>query len=251
MKILAIYGAGGLGREVYVLARKVNAVSSRWKEFFFIDDNLSDSQCNGLPVYKLDSILEKVPELEVAVGIGEPEVRELLYRRLKTYGISLATILHPGVYVDETSRVGDGVIACEGVILSCNVNIGNNVYLQPHALIGHDTVVGSHSVIGGNAFISGTNRIKDRVYFGFNSGTKENISVGNDVICSAGAVVFRDLPDEVIAVGNPARIMKRNERHRVFKKSINDENHLPCGGGYSYQLNNKTVLFFNMWEAVQ
>ena len=35
--------------------------------------------------------------------------------------------------------------------------------------------------------------------------------------CSAGAIVFRDLPDEVIAVGNPARVMKKNEERRVFR----------------------------------
>ena len=59
--------------------------------------------------------------------------------------------------------------------------------------------------------------IGDRVFMGFLSGTKDHISVGNDVIISAGSIVFKDLPDETIVVGNPARIMKKNEDKRVFK----------------------------------
>lgn len=217
MKVLGIYGAGGLGREVHMLAKRVNTVVYRWKEIVFIDDKLFGSQCNGLPVYCFEDVVDKFPELEVVVGIGEPEIRGVLYRKLKDNSVSLATILHPGVYVDDTTRIGEGVVVCEGALLSCNVIIGNNVYLQPYATIGHDSTIGDHSLIGRGTSINGTSKIGERVCFGFNSGTKENLNIGNDVICSAGAIVFRDLPDEVIAVGNPARIVKKNEEHRVFK----------------------------------
>ena len=36
--ILGIYGAGGLGREVYELANVINSYNNRWDEIFFIDD---------------------------------------------------------------------------------------------------------------------------------------------------------------------------------------------------------------------
>jgi len=49
------------------------------------------------------------------------------------------------------------------------------------------------------------------------AGTTDHIQIGNDVIISAGASVFKDVPDEAVAVGNPARIMKKNDQKRVFK----------------------------------
>ena len=101
--------------------------------------------------------------------------------------------------------------------ITSNFVIRHNVYIQPHAVIGHDIQIGRHTVVGSNCQIGGADVIGERVFMGFLSGTKDHICVGNDVIISAGAIVFKDLPDEVIAVGNPARIMKNNSEKRVFK----------------------------------
>jgi acetyltransferase-like isoleucine patch superfamily enzyme len=46
---------------------------------------------------------------------------------------------------------------------------------------------------------------------------KQGLSVGGDSIVGMGAVVCKSVPDEVVAVGNPARIVRKNEEHRVFK----------------------------------
>lgn len=217
--ILAIYGAHGLAQEVYIIAKKINMIENKWEKVVFIDDINDISTVQGKKVYKFDNLIEQYnkSELEIVVAVGEPAVRELMYSKVKAIGIKLATLVHPGVYIDETTQIGEGVVICEGVTITCNVIIGNNSYIQPHAVIGHDIVIGQHSVIGSNSQIGGVDKIGDRVYMGFLSGTKDHISIGNDVIISAGAIVFRDLPDSVIAVGNPARIMKTNEEKKVFK----------------------------------
>ncbi len=46
---------------------------------------------------------------------------------------------------------------------------------------------------------------------------RQGISIGNDTIVGMGSVVHRDIPNDVIALGNPARPMKKNEEHRVFR----------------------------------
>ena len=158
--------------------------------------------------------------LEIIIGVGEPAVREAMYNKVKRNKIPLITLIHPGVYIDETVRLGEGVVICEGVTITSNIVIGENSYIHPHAAIGHDVTIGRHSVIGTNSQVGGSNRIGDRAYMGFLSGTKEGLTVGNDVICSAGAIIFRDMPDGVIAVGNPARIMKRNEGKGVFQGGV-------------------------------
>ena len=214
--VLGIYGAGGLGREVYILAKKINQNRSRWTEIVFIDDANNITEMQGKRVLTLSAIVQEYSELEVVIAVGEPSVREILYKRVKEHDISLATVIHPQIYIDETTKIGDGVVICEGVTITCDVTIGDNSYIQPHAVIGHDISIGMHTVISANCHIGGTNKIGNRVYMGFLSGTKEHLTIGNDVICSAGAIVFRDMPDEVIAVGNPARIMKKNEEKKVF-----------------------------------
>ena len=214
--VLGIYGAGGLGREVYILAKKINNLKHCWDEIVFIDDVNDISEIQGKKVFKFVDLIKEHLNLEIVIGVGEPSVRQAMFNKVKEYNNNLATLIHPGIYIDETTTIGEGVIICEGVTITCDVIINDNAYIQPHAVIGHDITIGKHSVIGSNCQIGGRCKIGDRVFMGFLSGIKEDITVGNDVICAAGAIVFRDLQDEVIAVGNPARIMKKNEEKRIF-----------------------------------
>ncbi len=214
--VLGIYGYGGLGREVYVIANKISRMEKRWDEIIFIDDAAETLDAADASVYSFLEAKEKFSELEIVIGVGEPSVRAILFDKVKNEGIKIATLIHPDVYIDSTTVIGEGTVICEGVTITCDVKLGCNTYIQPHAVIGHDISVGNHSVIGANCQIGGQNHIGERTYMGFLSGTKEGLTIGNDVICSAGAIVFRDLPDAVIAVGNPARIMKKNENKRVF-----------------------------------
>lgn len=217
--ILAIYGAHGLAQEVYIIAKKINKEQKRWNDFVFIDDVNDIDTVQGKRVFKLEALLKEyeINDVEAVIAVGEPALRETLYRKVKAHNIKIATLIHPGVYIDETTLIGEGAVICENATITCNVSIGDNSYIQPHTIIGHDIKIGRHTVIGAGVQIGGANMIGDRVYMGFLSGTKEKLSIGNDTICSAGAIVFRDLPEGVIAVGNPARIMKNNEDKKVFK----------------------------------
>jgi sugar O-acyltransferase, sialic acid O-acetyltransferase NeuD family len=217
--LLAIYGAHGLAREVYIIAKKINNIQHKWSEYCFIDDVNEIAELNGIKVYKFSELIQQKDknDVEVVIAVGEPSLRSFMYHKVKEEGIRLATLIHPGVYIDETTTVGEGTVIAEGVTITANIEIGANTYVQPHAVIGHDIKIGQHTVIGSNCQIGGGDKIGDRVFMGFLSGVTDHISIGSDVIISAGAIVFRELPEGVIAVGNPARIMKRNENKKVFK----------------------------------
>ena len=216
---LAIYGAGGLAKEVYIIAQKINKESHRWDEFIFIDDINDISELRGCKVYRFCDFLkiESKETVEFIIGVGEPTIRELLYNKVKENDFKVTTLIHPGVYIDDTTKINEGVVICEGVTITCDIIIGSNSYIHPHVVVGHGIHIGMHTVIGSNSQIGGDNIIGDRVFMGFLSGSREKITIGNDVIVSAGGIVFKNLPDAVIAVGNPARIMKINDSKRVFK----------------------------------
>lgn len=214
--VLGVYGASGLGREVRVLAKKINAVSGRWERIVFIDDNEEIKSVQGVEVHSLADTKEIYHDLEVVIAVGEPEIRRILYNKLANEGVPLGTVIHPNSYIDGSAKIGKGSVIGEYAVISSCVDIGENVFVHPHVIIGHDTVVGKHSMIGGNSAISGHCSIGERVYMGFLSGLKQGLKIGDGVICSAGAIVFRDVEDEMIVVGNPGRVVKRNEKKRVF-----------------------------------
>ena len=55
---LAIYGAGGLGREVYDLAIRINAKKNKWNDIYFIDDVSEVDNILGVKVYKFEDSIK-------------------------------------------------------------------------------------------------------------------------------------------------------------------------------------------------
>lgn len=217
--VLGIYGAGGLGQEVLTLAIQINMANNVWDKFVFIDDNPDIAPViKDVTVLKFDEYCIKYDtnQSEICVAVGEPFVRELIAKRICERFYSLAILVYPGVYVSESIEIGDGTIIHNGVSLSCDICIGKNVYIQPHAVIGHDNVIGNNSVISTFVVIGGNCHIGSNAYIGLHVPIKEGLTIGNNSIVGMGAVVCRDIPDNVIALGNPARPMKNNESKRVF-----------------------------------
>ncbi len=219
MRVLGIYGAGGLGREVLELAEIINMEEKRWDEFIFIDDGDIPDIINNCKVYKYIKAKECFSSaLEVVIGIGEPVTREKLFEKLNNDGIVTPTLIHPDVYIPKSTKIGPGVIIQYGCFISCNVIIDNYTYINPQCNIGHDDIIEEGCMIAGFSNIAGVVHIGKWTYLGLSAAIKQTINIGNHVIVSMGAIVQRDVPDNMIIMGNPARIIARNEDGRVFSR---------------------------------
>jgi sugar O-acyltransferase (sialic acid O-acetyltransferase NeuD family) len=215
--ILGIIGAGGLARELLELAKIINSSEKRWDDFVFIDVKPGDD-VNGVNVISYEQALEKFSgELEATVGIGEPATRKRVFGELERDGIEVATLIHPDVYIPNTTTVGKGVTIQMGVFVSCNVTIEDYAIIQPHANIAHDDVLKKGSTVSAFCNLGGNVTIGEYAYLGLSACVKQGLSVGGDSIVGMGAVVCESVPNEVVAFGNPARIEKKNKEHRVFK----------------------------------
>lgn len=216
---LGIYGAGGQGRELLVLAQIINSSSSRWDDIFFIDDSKEpDIICNK-QVLSFKSIIEKYgcDDLEIVIAVGEPSRRCILREKVKDTGYKLTSLVHPSVIIPEGTNIGEGTVICCNCFVSCNVTIGDNVLIQPLASIAHDSFIGSDTVISTFVCIAGGCTIGNETYIGMNVPVREKVVIGNQSIIGMGSVVTKDIPDKVIAYGYPARVKKENTNHKVFK----------------------------------
>jgi sugar O-acyltransferase (sialic acid O-acetyltransferase NeuD family) len=213
-KTLAIYGAGGLGREVLELAKIVD----KWNEIVFIDDINPDRIVSGMQVYDFEKVvsLYKNAEIEFIIGVGEPNVRKILFDKVKSHNYAFTTLIHPSVFISESTIIGEGCVISENAFISCDIKIERNVYLQPMASIGHDTEISNHCVISTFATLAGECKIGECTYIAMSVPVKEKISIGSGSVIGMGSVVLRDIPDNVVAMGNPARAMKMNETGKVF-----------------------------------
>lgn len=223
---LFIYCAGGFGKEIMDLAERINLFEKKWDTISFIDDIRLESQTYGKFLFNFEQVLSEnsLDSFEVSISNGEPYVRKMLYEKLKANNIAVATLIDKSAIVSRTATLDEGVIIPAYCFVSSSAEIKHNVALDTGTLVGHDTTIFENCSISSAVNIAGNCTIYANTYIGMGSQVKQGVTIGSGTIIGMGSVVYNNIPDGVIALGNPARTVKANSDKRVFGKSNSNPN---------------------------
>jgi sugar O-acyltransferase (sialic acid O-acetyltransferase NeuD family) len=212
MKNLVLFGASPFGDEIAQMFRDINARTHEWNIVGFLDDNasLTGSVRNGAPVLGNRAWLDGVDisGLWFVCCIGSPKAREKVVTDLNLRGVHFAVGIHPTVVMSDSVEVGAGSIITAGNILTTNIKIGNHVILNLACTVGHQTLMEDYVTVNPGANISGNVTLRQGSYIGTNATVLEKITVGANSIVGACAVINKDLPANVTAVGVPGKVIK-------------------------------------------
>ena len=208
---MIIIGAKGFAKEVLEVLHQLNDIDNL---VFYDDVNIDMPEI----LYDRFAIIKSISEAQeyfntidnrFTIGIGNPILRKKLYDKFTAMGgkfvstisssssigsydveIGFGSNILSGSIFSNSSRIGMGCIIYYNVIITHDCKVGDFVELSPNAILLGNVEVGSYSRIGSNATIL------------------PNIKIGKNVLVGAGSVVTKDLPDNCVAAGIPARIIK-------------------------------------------
>jgi sugar O-acyltransferase (sialic acid O-acetyltransferase NeuD family) len=205
-----VYGAGGHGKVVADIL-----ISNKEKRFAgFVDDRerLTGTEVIGYPVLGNGDWLPKQKSkhpVAVVWGVGNNCRRRQLAQCFRGSDIQILTAIHRAAVVAVSAELGRGTVVMGGAAINSEARIGEGVIVNTGAIVEHDVEIGDYAHVSPNASLGGASRLGPVSHLGLGAVILPGVSVGSESIIGAGAVVLRDLPSEIVAVGVPARILRR------------------------------------------
>lgn len=208
MKDIAIFGAGGLGREIYLLIKKLNQKKNEWNLIGFFDDSESlDLVGSTIPVKHLGSTreLNEYPqELALVIAVGTPDVIETVFRKIKNTNIYYPNIIaNDSIIYDENMVLGQGNVITSGCIFTDNVTIGNFNVFNLKTSVGHDVKIGNFNVFSPNVAVSGKVSIDSNNFFGLNSSIVQGKKIGSGNKIGASTLIIKNIKSNEFYFGVP------------------------------------------------
>lgn len=210
MTRVLIIGAGGHGQ---VVADALLSCASQDKQIElagFVDDapGLAGRKLLGVSVLGTIDQAASVPHDAVVVGIGDNAARARVYTQLALQGERFATVIHPRATVAPSATIAPGTVVFAGAVINTGADVGPNVIVNTGATVDHHARIAAHAHLAPGVHLGGTVTLGEGVFLGVGVNVIPNRTIGAWTTVGAGATVIRDLPDRVIAVGTPARIIK-------------------------------------------
>jgi sugar O-acyltransferase (sialic acid O-acetyltransferase NeuD family) len=211
---MLIVGAKGFAKEVLEVVHQIDQLEN----LVFFDDvnyDVKGSLYRKFPILKTTeeaSSYFNTIDNRFTIGIGNPILRKKLYDKFISLGGVFTSTISPLASIGHYgNHIGIGSNIMTGTVITSDVHIEKGTLINLNCTIGHDSIISKFVELSPGVHISGNCTIGDYSVLGTNACVLPKLTIGKNVIIGAGSVVTKDLPDNCVAVGTPAKIIKELE----------------------------------------
>jgi sugar O-acyltransferase (sialic acid O-acetyltransferase NeuD family) len=210
---MVIIGVKGLAKELLQIVEEYNNAKNL---VFFDDINLDEPTL----LYDKYSVLRTEEEVinhfrsdnRFILGLGSPKLRGKLYKRFKAIGGELFNIIDRTTTIGLYVTLGEGLTLMSGVKISNGVKIGKGLLAYYDSIITHDVEIGDFVELSPGCKLLGHVKIGDQVHVGAGAIILPRLQIGEGSIIGAGAVVTKDVESYTVLVGNPAKVLEKENK---------------------------------------
>lgn len=210
------------------------ALVGTYKVVGYLDDTVAVGTVRrGLPVLgcfsEAATICADRAVNKIVIAIGDNWWRRKVYSRLNSEypgHLSFPIIQHPMAVVSASAKIGQGTVVHAGAHIGPGSRVGEFCIINTLASIDHDCTMNDFSSVAPGVSTGGLVQIGECSAIGVGACISDRISIGHDTVVGAGAVVIRDIPDLVVAYGNPAMVQRARVEGEKYVKSLKDSDPL-------------------------
>lgn len=202
----------------------------------FYDDNLNNSKkiIHGVPVLGIfnDLLTEKSKNNidHIFCPIGDNVIRYKYLKILTEFGYDIPNFVHKSVIIDPETIIGKGVYLLPGVIVMPHARIKDFVIISMGSKIAHHTVIEEGAFISTGVNVGANVLVERKAFLGISSTVMTGVKrIGKNAVVGCGAVVIRDVKENDVVAGVPAKVLKKktsnldhNNNSATYHLYIND-----------------------------
>jgi sugar O-acyltransferase (sialic acid O-acetyltransferase NeuD family) len=210
---MIVVGAKGFAKEIL----EILAQRAELDNLFFFDNVSEDNPdllYNRFPVLRnMDQVrktFEHTGDSRYTLGLGNPIFRYSLNSLFAGVGGTLISTISPKVDIGSFgTTIGPGCNILSGTIITNDVTLSVGCLINPACGISHDSTLGDFVQLSPGVRITGNCVIGNYTVLGTNAVVLPKVRIGQNVMVGAGAVVTKNVPDNVMVAGVPAVVKKK------------------------------------------
>lgn len=206
MKKIVLIGNGGHSKVIQAMVHRTEG----YELAGILDDSIAKYYKDNNVFYDNTDNLAKYKDCySFVIAIGDNYIRESLIKDKNLTDDNFTSIIDANAIIPPDVTIGTGTVIMPGVVINPGSTIGKHSIVNTRAVVEHDNTLGDFVHISPNVTLAGTVNVKDFVHVGSGATVIPNRTVNQNSVIGAGAVVTKDIEENSLAVGVPAKIVKR------------------------------------------
>lgn len=204
-RFLIIIGAGGHAVSVAGVA-----IAAGYAVQCFVDPGRGGTALLGFPVVAAIATPSGDTLADVAIAVGDNAVRERLHGELivRYPQLQFPTLVHPSATISFAATLGEGTVVMPGAVVGPAATVGRFCVVNTRASLDHDSVMLDFASLAPAAVTGGAVHIGRRSAVSIGATIKHGLRIGQDSVVGAHSYLHRDLPDNQLAYGVPAQVIR-------------------------------------------
>jgi len=221
MKNIILIGGGNQAHYTIDIIEKQNQYN-----IVGIIDSIHDigSEIHGYEVIgrqeNIKKIVNKYNVFGGVITIGDNFIRYKVAEEILSQisDFNFINAIHPSVIIGKDVEIGKGVVAMAGCIFNPKSKIGNFCFFATGAQVEHDCVFEDYSSISAGSITGGYVVVGKFSAITLGVTIFDRVKIGRNSVVGSGSLVTKDLPNNVLAYGNPCKIIRNIKNGEKFLK---------------------------------